>query len=58
MVSDFFASLGAFRQIAIRFLAIEPMKQFPRGVAEPEERLAILRHEESLIVADLEARQR
>ena len=38
--------------------AVEAMEQFPCGIAEIEEGIALLRDEEALIVADLELRER
>ena len=41
-------------QIASRILAIEPVKEFPSGVAQIIEGLAVGAYQESLVVADLE----
>ena len=52
------AFLRTVLQIAVGFLVIQPVEQFPRRVSEVEERSAILINEEALVVADLEARCR
>src|SRR5579875_635939 len=46
---------GAFPQVAIRILPIEPMEKLPGGIAEPEKWLSLLGHEESSILAHLES---
>jgi hypothetical protein len=48
---------GTFFQIAIGVLAGEAVKEFPAGVAEPEERLAVFGDKETPVLAHLELRQ-
>src|SRR5581483_649661 len=44
-----------FTQIAICFLSIKPVEEFPGGVAEPKKRLTLLGHEESFVLTYLES---
>jgi hypothetical protein len=37
----------------VRLLAIEAMEKFPRGIAKPEEWLAVFGDEEMVVVTDL-----
>jgi hypothetical protein len=48
---------GAVVEELFRLLAVQAVKEFPGGVAEPEERLAILGDEETVVVRDFEFRQ-
>jgi hypothetical protein len=48
----------AIFQIAVCLLAVEPVKQLPRGVPQPEEGFTGFRHQETSILADLQSGQR
>ena len=50
--------VGAVLQVPLGLLAVEPVEQLPRRVAEPEERPAVRGDEKPLVVGDLQARQR
>src|SRR5262249_3204912 len=45
---------GPVLQILVHLLAVQPLKQQPGGVAQVEERLAVLIHEVAAIRADLQ----
>ena len=45
---------GAIVEIALGLLAVQPVEQLPRRVAEPEEGLAVGGHEEAVVRADLQ----
>ena len=56
-LNDREALLRAALEIVRRLLAIEPVEQLPRGVAEPEKRPVVRGDEKAAIVANLEHRQ-
>ena len=52
------APFRAIAQVPFGILAIQPMEQLPRRVAEPEERLAVVVHQEAPVLGHLQPGER